>query len=127
MLRRKMLRDVMRYKAQFISVFLMAFLAVFIYSGVGGEWRGLRQSANEFYEKTNLADATILGGGFSDEQENAVSGIEGVSATERRTVIEAMVRSSSNGDFAKEPVLSLSFVEKNEISALYLTEGWNLT
>ena len=31
-----MLRDIAKHKAQFISIFLMAFLGVFVFAGVGG-------------------------------------------------------------------------------------------
>jgi len=41
MLIKKMLRDMKNNKTQFASIFLMAFLAVFIYAGIGGEWVGL--------------------------------------------------------------------------------------
>ena len=123
MLRRKMRREIFRNKTQFISIFLMAFLAVFIYTGVGGEWRGLVRSSDDFYDATNLADIFIMGFGFSEEQERAVAEIEEVTATERRAVIEAAGKSSPKGEFEKAPKISLYFVEKNEISAMYLIDG----
>ena len=123
MLRRKMLRDITRHKTQFISIFLMAFLAVFIYSGIGGEWRGLKYSADNYYKETNLADVFIMGSGFSEEQEKAVAGVDGVSATERRTIIKANVKSSSKGVLEHSPALSLHFVEKNEITKFHLVTG----
>ena len=126
MLKRKMLRDIMRHKSQFISIFLMAFLAVFIYSGVGGEWHGLQRSANRYYKETNLADVIIMGSGYTDEQEQAVADIDSVTATERRTIISASVKYSSNRTFKNAPELSLHFVEKNEISAFHLVDGIQL-
>ena len=59
MLAKKMLRDISKHKAQFISIFLMAFLGVFVFSGVGGESVGLEVNVNQFYEDTNLADGFI--------------------------------------------------------------------
>ncbi|MDR0813237.1 MAG: ABC transporter permease [Oscillospiraceae bacterium] len=117
MLTRKMLRDMGRHKTQFVSIFLMAFLAVFIYTGVGGEWRGLEKSKNDFYRDTNLADVWLYGNGFTDKQAEAVAGIPGVTSVERRLELTALA------DFDGAPVLSLYFVEKNEISSLYLVEG----
>ena len=58
-LARKMLRDIKMHKTQFLSIFLMAFLGVFIFAGVGGEAIGLETNANQFYEETNLADGWI--------------------------------------------------------------------
>jgi len=119
MLRRKMLRDILKHKTQFISIFLMAFLAVFIYTGVGGEWRGLEENSEDFYNQTNLADVFVMGSDFSDEQLDSVSDIEGVTEIERRTVIEAVFEKSAE----KPSILSLHFVEKNEVSKMYLIEG----
>ena len=59
MLAKKMLRDIAKHKAQFISIFLMAFLGVFVFAGVGGESVGLEVNVNDFYEDTNLADGWI--------------------------------------------------------------------
>ena len=46
-----MLRDIAKHKAQFISIFLMAFLGVFVFAGVGGESVGLEVNVNDFYLK----------------------------------------------------------------------------
>jgi putative ABC transport system permease protein len=73
MLLRKMLRDLKLNKAQFISIFLMSFLGIFIYTGIGSEWNGLQQTANRFYEETKFADAWVYGNGFSKEDEKAVA------------------------------------------------------
>ncbi|MDR1131501.1 MAG: ABC transporter permease [Oscillospiraceae bacterium] len=117
MLNRKMLRDMGRHKTQFISIFLMAFLAIFIYTGVGGEWRGLQKSADNFYSETNLADIWLYGNGFTEEQAQAVSDISGVSAAERRLELSAV------GDFENTPALKLHFIENGEIAKPYLVEG----
>ena len=47
MLAKKMLRDIAKHKAQFISIFLMAFLGVFVFAGVGGESVGLEVNFND--------------------------------------------------------------------------------
>ena len=120
---RKTARDIKRHKTQFLSIFLMAFLAVFIYAGIGGEWRGLQVSSETYYEETHLADAFVMGAGFSEEQKKNVTEIEGVTATDRRTVVDAVVKSNEDKIFDREPSVSLHFVEKNEISSLYLTAG----
>ncbi len=56
MLSKKMLRDIAKHKTQFLSIFLMAFLGVFVFAGVGGESVGLEVNVNEYYDATNLAD-----------------------------------------------------------------------
>ncbi|MDR1953944.1 MAG: hypothetical protein LBQ21_05650, partial [Clostridiales Family XIII bacterium] len=61
MLTRKMFRDMKNHKAQFVSIFLMAFLAIYIYAGVGAEWLGLEKHSRQFYDETNLADVWVYG------------------------------------------------------------------
>ena len=123
MLKRKMFRDIMRHKTQFISIFLMAFLATFIYTGIGGEWRGLQHSADTYYEATNLADVTIWGESFSEEQEKAVADVMGITATERRTIVKVAAKEIADQQLDENAKIDIHFVEKNEISKLYLVEG----
>lgn len=54
-----MVRDILKHKAQFISIFLMAFIGVFVFAGVGGESVTLEVNINNYYEDTNLADGWI--------------------------------------------------------------------
>jgi len=120
---KKMMRDIGRHKMQFVSIFLMAFLAIFIYTGIGGEWRGLRRIVDDFYTDTNLADVFIFGAGFSQDQADEVAKIDGIANVERRTIIDATKKNADNEKLAKDTNLALHFVEKNEISKLYLLEG----
>lgn len=59
MLSKKMIRDIKNHKSQFLSIFLMAFLGVFVFAGIGGEYTGFEQSVNDYYDATNLADGWI--------------------------------------------------------------------
>ena len=59
MLRKKMIRDIFKHKTQFLSIFLMAFLGVFVFTGISGEYIGLEDNINDYYEETNLADGWI--------------------------------------------------------------------
>jgi len=117
MLFRKLLRDVGRNKTQFISIFLMAFLALFIYSGIGGEWRGLRKSANDFYANTNLADVFVYGSGFDDTALEAILSLDGVVSAHRRLEFRAVA------DFENKPEVTLFFMEANELSKPLMIDG----
>ncbi len=66
MLFKKMLRDIRKHKTQFISIFLMAFLGVFVFAGVGGESVGLEVNSDNFYNETNLADGWIYSMNIND-------------------------------------------------------------
>ena len=117
MLNRKMIRDFLKNKTQFISIFLLIFLGVFVYSGVSGEWRGLKRTLENYYSDTNFSDAWLYGEEFTDEDVEKLKSIEGIKKIERRTEIETI------GDFENKPKINLMFIEKNEISAMYLVEG----
>ncbi|HWT75234.1 MAG TPA: FtsX-like permease family protein [Mobilitalea sp.] len=117
MLFRKMLRDMWRNKTQFISIFLMTVIGIFIYSGVSSEYTGLQDTANDFYEETNLADAWVYSSGFTKEAADAVRAVEGVTGVERRLTI------SSVGNFDNNPTIKLHFAENNLISTGKLMEG----
>ncbi|EMS69302.1 ABC transporter permease [Ruminiclostridium cellobioparum] len=117
MLIKKMLRDMKHNKTQFISIFLMAFLGVFIYAGVGGEWYGLQQTSNKYYQDTNLANVWIYGNNFSEEDVEAVSKVDGVSQVQRRLSLEAVAVLDNS------PSVTLHFIEKNNISKAYRVTG----
>ncbi len=117
MLFRKMLRDMKYNKTQFISIFLLAFLGVFIYSGVCSEGNGLVVTADRFYTDTEFADAWIYGTGFTEETTKKVSEVEGVTDVERRLTLKSV------GDFSNRPTIKLHFVEDYNISRFYLVEG----
>jgi putative ABC transport system permease protein len=117
MLLRKMLRDMSQHKAQFVSVFLMSFLGVFIYAGIGGEWQGLRHNVDEYYNNTNLSDIWLYGNDFTSQDEYKIQAMKGITATERRLVIPTVLEGKNN------PSIALHFVEKNEISKMYLASG----
>jgi putative ABC transport system permease protein len=117
MLTRKMLRDMSRNKSQFVSIFLMAFLALFIYTGVGGEWRGLAKSSDHLYREANLADIWLYGNGFTAAQESDVLSVPGITQAERRLKLDAA------GQLTGSPHISLFLLEKGLISSLYITEG----
>lgn len=57
MLRQKMLQDMKANKWQFLSILLMAFLGVYIFTGVGGEWAGVNHYRKGYYQETNLPTA----------------------------------------------------------------------
>lgn len=117
MLTLKMLRDMGRHKTQFISIFIMAFLAIFIYAGIGGEWRGMIKSANDYYTTQNLADVFLYGNGFDDDAEAAVASLSEVIETERRLKLDAV------GKLSDSPNIALYFLEDNQISTPYLVSG----
>lgn len=117
MLFRKMLRDMGYHKTQFLSIFLMAFLGVFIYAGIGGEWIGLRNNSDVYYKETNLADVWVYGNNFTAQQQKDVEALSGVTGAERSLVLD------STASVSGSPKLSLHFLEKDTITASHLVRG----
>lgn len=117
MLKRKMLRDIKMHKTQFLSIFLMAFLGVFVFSGVGGEALGLEVNVNQFYEDTNLADGWIYSPLLNDLFLYQVQCLGATTEMERQVVVD------SQAVLENDPDVTLHFVENNTISKFYLMEG----
>ena len=120
MIFRKMFRDISRHKAQFISIFLMAFLGVFVFAGVGGESVGLEVNSNDFYDETNLADGWIYSAYINDLFMYQVDCLGATTAMERQVVVDSVA------DFDNDPDVTLHFVENNTLSKFYLIEGKKL-
>ena len=114
-LSKKMLRDININKTQFISIFLMAFLGVFAFCGVCSEYYGLEQTSNDFYTDTNLADGWIYNTTITDEALNEINNFS--TNSERQLIVKSVA------NFSNDPDITLHFLEDNEISKFYTTEG----
>ena len=117
MLKKKMIRDIRRHKTQFLSIFLMAFLGVFVFAGVGGESVGLEVNVDKFYDDTNLADGWIYSNYINDLFLEQVNCLGATNQMERQLVVDSIA------DFSNDPEITLHFVENNTISKFYLIDG----
>jgi putative ABC transport system permease protein len=117
MLFKKMLRDIRKHKTQFISIFIMAFLGVFVFAGVGGESVGLEVNSNNYYNDTNLADGWIYSVNLDEQFLDDVYCLGPTTQMERQLVVDSIA------DFSNDPEITLHFVENNTISKFYLIEG----
>jgi putative ABC transport system permease protein len=117
MLAKKMLRDIRKHKTQFLSIFLMAFLGVFVFAGVGGESVGLEVNSNEFYSDTNLADGWIYSANLNESFLDDVYALGPTTQMERQLVLDSVA------NFSNDPEITLHFVENNTISKFYLMDG----
>ena len=115
MLFKKMLRDIKINKTQFIAIFLMAFLGIFAYCGICGEYYGLVQTSEAYYDQTNMADGWIFGTDFDDGDIDKIS--EFSSETDRQAVFQSVA------DLDNKPDIKLHFVESGTISKFYSIDG----
>ncbi len=110
-----MLRDIKINKTQFIAIFLMAFLGIFAYCGIYGEYYGLEQTSDEYYAMTNMADGWIYNTDFDDSSIDKIN--EFATESDRQYVVQSVAKMDN------KPDITLHFVEKGTISKFYATEG----
>ena len=110
-----MLRDIKINKTQFLAIFLMAFLGIFAYCGIYGEYYGLVQTSDAYYAQTNMADGWIYNTSFDDSSIDKIS--EFATESDRQLVVQSVA------DFDNKPDIKLHFVENGTISKFYSVEG----
>lgn len=119
MLRRKLFRDLWQNRTQFLSIFLMAFLGLFVFAGVDAESNGILLSTDDYYGETRLADNWAVGAGFSSEEVEALEELEQIASVDRRVTAAAKAK-VGNGE---ELDMELNFMETINSSFPYLIEG----
>ena len=118
MLFRKMLRDFKDHKAQFLSIFLMALIGVFAFTGISGEVVGMVEVSSSYYEDTNLADGWIYGEEIDDDVFSDIKSMDEIKDAQREMVVDTVANYSS------DPDITLHIVEgKQNISKFYLFKG----
>ncbi|MBR4719588.1 MAG: ABC transporter permease [Lachnospiraceae bacterium] len=117
MLIRKMWRDLLKNKTQFISIFLMSMLGMGVFVGIDSESSGGAAAAEAYYKQYNLSDIWIQGAGFTDEDVRTAGKVTGVKNVEKRL---ALTGTSVDYDNA---YMYINFMNSNEINKLMLYEG----
>ena len=129
MLFKKMLRDLSHNKSQFITIFIMIFLAVFAFAGVHAYMDGMKDSAAVYYKKQNLQDLWLTSENFTKNDLEEIKSIENVANVERLLKINASVVNSErfinpiNNEPLTDLVVECNFIESNEINKMYVLEG----
>lgn len=117
MLIKKCLRDIKLNKSQFLNIFIMVFLGVFVFAGIHSYMDGMKESGEAYYESNNLQDLWLAGENFSDEDLKEIKNIENVKDAERLLTIETELL-----DF-KNVSIETNFIESNNTSKMYVVEG----
>ena len=113
-----MLRDFKDHKAQFLSIFLMALIGVFAFTGISGEAVGLVDVSSSYYENTNLADGWVYGEEIGDDVFSDIKSMEEIKDAQREMVVDTVA------DYSSDPEITLHIVEGNQnISKFYLFKG----
>lgn len=120
MLFKKLLRDFKENRKQFIAIFLMSFITLLAFSGIGSEVQGLQNNLNDYYAETNMANAYALGTNFNESLLKDFQDMPSTKEIERQLVVK------STTPLADNPTVTLHFLEKNNISKYYPVEGGNI-
>lgn len=115
-LTKKLFRDMRKNKMQFITIFLMVFLGVFVYAGIHAYMDGMQKSGDIYYENNNLQDIWISGKSFSSEDLEKVKSLPNIKDAERQLTINTIYKE-------KELDLQTNFIESNNISKFYVIDG----
>ncbi|MBQ2938685.1 MAG: ABC transporter permease [Clostridia bacterium] len=116
-LNKKIYRDVKLNLSQFITIFLMVFLAIFVFAGIHAYMDGMQVSGDNFYEQNNLQDIWLTGENFSKEDLEKVKETANVKDAERQLTITTTL------DGFDDVTLETNFIESNNISKMYIVDG----
>ena len=117
MLFKKLIRTAGRYRAQFISMIIMTALGIGMFLGFNMEWVSLETNMFSFFEETGFADYRIYSEeGFSEEDLETISQIEGVDAATRYLSVNADLDGTSK-------MLAVTVTQDPAVSGFVLVEG----
>lgn len=118
MLTRKLFRTAWGYKAQFISMILMITLGIGMFLGFNMEWKTIEVDTGKFFEQTKYADYRLYSEkGFTKEDLDKISAIEGVDAATRYLSVNLDIKGEKNKS------LALDVSENNSVSTFLVTQG----
>ncbi|MDD6285656.1 MAG: ABC transporter permease [Methanobacteriaceae archaeon] len=120
MLYKKMIRDLSDHKLQFIAIFLMIFLAVGTFVGIGSEGYGVEEQLNKYYDQTNMANVWLYNDNFDNIATEKIQNMSATKQLERQLVISTIENQTNN------PEVDLHFVENNTLSKYYPVTGSDL-
>ena len=117
MLLRKVLRDLKQNAVQFLAIYIMTLLALLVVSGFDASDNGVYQSAAEYLTDHNFKDLNIEGRYFDHEDIAMLENMDGVAH------VNGILHGTGKTVLDKERPLVISYIDGNEVSSMYLTEG----
>ncbi len=117
-LRRKLLRDIRQNIVQFLAIFVMCFLAMYVMESFDSDREGMSRSLDEYYTETNFVDMYLTSEGFSYQDLETVKNTAGVKDAELRATYTGKARISGS-----EKKIEFNFIDSNNISKMLLYDG----
>lgn len=116
-LNKKLFRDIRFNKSQFITIFLMVFLGVFVFTGIHSYMDGMKKSSDIYYEDYNLQDIWLASKNFTNEDLENVKKLDNIKNAERVLTLTTSL------DNFEDVTLETNFIEQNNISKMYVVDG----
>jgi putative ABC transport system permease protein len=114
----KSLRDMRKSKAQFISILIMATIAVCIVTGIDCLWKTVEKHSGSMYAAANISDLWVNTADPTEKELWSISRIKGVEKAEKRFVLDAL------SDLEGSPTLRIYGISgKSTLDRPQLLEG----
>ncbi|MBO4927192.1 MAG: ABC transporter permease [Clostridiales bacterium] len=120
MLGKKMIREIRGNIGQFLSLFILSFLAVSLYACMKASNISAYNKLDDLRSITNCADGWIFSEGFSSEDLSSVRNLSDVTSAQRRLHITATAESHDQAQ------LEVYVLEENLVSKPYYVSGEKL-
>ena len=117
MLLKKMFRDIKFNISHFITIFLMIFLGILVFSGIKAYMNGMENAASKFYTNTNLEDLIAISNNFDEDMLDKIKSTEHVLNAERKLTLTSVIKDMD------DRTLELNFIESNNIAKLHIVSG----
>lgn len=117
MLFKKLIRDLRANLSQFITIFLMVFLGVFVFAGIHSYMDGMKVFGDKYYNDNNLPDLWVSGENFSSKDLKDIKNIDGVADAERVLTLSTVLDGFTDVD------VEANFIESNNISKMNIVKG----
>lgn len=115
MLIKKMFRDMKKNWFPFVSILILSYLALFLYTGMSCSNIGIRQLRSEYHKETNLADIWIYGMDMTDDICGKIDSISDVDDSQLRMKLTA--------ESTEEYQIDLYAEKENNITVPYNMDG----
>lgn len=115
MLWKKFIRDIKHNIPQFITIFLMAFLAMVLYTGLASEVYSVKSAMSSYHKQTHLADEWIIGENFDFADATKLQKINGIETVQLR------LQQKDSGEDGT--VVYMNFENSDSLSQPLVVEG----
>lgn len=134
MLFRKMLREIKSNFGQFISIFILAFLAISLFACMKASNISAYNKRDIMYEKTNVISGIVYGEGFEVEDVSKLKSVKKIKDTQRRIHFTASAKKCDKAQvevfaedeniISKPMVLEGDEYDVNDKESVWLTRGF---